>query len=98
MPRAPGSVSSNAISVASKREVFMIRSWKMNLSLIVATIMTASALLGAQVATTPGTTVHMVVTAEARHGNDVPSLQREDVMVYQGRDRVATTDWLPLQG
>ena len=45
-----------------------------------------------------GTPVHMVVTAEARHGNDVPVIQREDVMVYQGRDRVKTADWLPLQG
>jgi hypothetical protein len=86
------------LSVVSSPEAFMIRSWKMNLSLIVVVIMIASASLGAQVATTPGTAVHMVVTAEARHGNDVPTLQREDVMVYQGRDRVPTTDWLPLQG
>jgi hypothetical protein len=40
----------------------------------------------------------MVVTAEARHGSDVPVIQKEDVMVYQGRDRVKTTDWIPLQG
>ena len=45
-----------------------------------------------------GTPVHMIVTAEPRHGNDVPVIQREDVMVYQGRDRVKTADWLPLQG
>jgi hypothetical protein len=40
----------------------------------------------------------MVVTAEARHGSDVPVIQKEDVMVYQGRDRVKATDWIPLQG
>ena len=45
-----------------------------------------------------GTPVHMVVTAEAHHGSDVPVIQLEDVMVYQGRDRVKTTDWIPLQG
>jgi hypothetical protein len=40
----------------------------------------------------------MVVTAEAHHGSDVPVIQLEDVMVYQGRDRVKTTDWIPLHG
>jgi hypothetical protein len=45
-----------------------------------------------------GPPVHMVVTVEARHGADVPVIEREDVMVYQGRDRVKTTDWIPLQG
>jgi hypothetical protein len=45
-----------------------------------------------------GTPVHMVVTAEARHGTDIPVIQKEDAMVYQGRDRVKTVDWLPLQG
>jgi hypothetical protein len=45
-----------------------------------------------------GPPVHMVVTVEARHGKDVPVIQKEDAMVYQGRDRVKTVDWLPLQG
>jgi hypothetical protein len=40
----------------------------------------------------------MLVTVEARHGADVPAVQKEDVMVYQGRDRVKTSDWVPLQG
>jgi hypothetical protein len=55
-------------------------------------------LLTAQEVPAIGTPVHMVVTAEARHGADVPAIQKEDVMVYQGRDRVKTTDWIPLQG
>jgi hypothetical protein len=40
----------------------------------------------------------MLVTAEARHGTDVPVIQKEDVMIYQGRDRVKATDWIPLPG
>jgi hypothetical protein len=55
-------------------------------------------LLTGQQSPATGTPVHMVVTAEARHGADVPDIQKEDVMVYQGRDRVKTTDWIPLQG
>jgi hypothetical protein len=54
--------------------------------------------LAAQQPTAAGTAVHMVVTAEARHGNDVPAIQKEDVMVFQGRDRAKTADWIPLQG
>jgi len=42
--------------------------------------------------------VHMVVTAEARHGGEVPVIRREDVTVYQGRNRAQIMDWVPLQG
>jgi len=40
----------------------------------------------------------MVVTAEARHGTDVPVIKREDVTVNQGRERMQVTDWIPLEG
>jgi hypothetical protein len=42
--------------------------------------------------------VHVVVTAEPRHGSDVPPINRDDVAVYQGREHLQVTDWLPLQG
>src|SRR5260370_21011790 len=52
----------------------------------------------AQEASSTGVPVHVVVTVEPRHGSNVPVIQREDVMVYQGHDRAKATDWLPLQG
>jgi hypothetical protein len=45
-----------------------------------------------------GVPVHMVVTVEARHGATPPELTKEDVMVYEGRDRDRVTDWVPAQG
>lgn len=45
-----------------------------------------------------GVPVHMVVTVEPRHGSSVPAIYREDVMVYQGRDRLQVVDWVALQG
>jgi hypothetical protein len=45
-----------------------------------------------------GPSVHMVVTVEPRHGNEVPIVNREDVMVYEGKDRDQVTDWVPAQG
>jgi hypothetical protein len=45
-----------------------------------------------------GPSVNLVATVEARHGSNVPTITREDVMVYQGRDRDKVTDWVPLQG
>jgi hypothetical protein len=45
-----------------------------------------------------GVPAHMVVTVEARHGSDVPVINREDVMVYEGHDRDTVTDWVPAQG
>jgi hypothetical protein len=46
----------------------------------------------------PGVPAHMVVTVEPRHGSNVPVINREDVMVYDGHDRQQVTDWVPLQG
>jgi len=47
----------------------------------------------------PGTVpVSTVVSVEARHGKDVPTVNREDVSVYQGKTRAQVTDWIPLQG
>ena len=54
--------------------------------------------VAAQEASSTGVPVHMVVTVEPRHGSNVPVINREDVMVYQGRDRAKVTDWLALQG
>jgi hypothetical protein len=41
---------------------------------------------------------HLVVTVEPHHGHDVPPINREDVMVYEGKERDQVTDWVPAQG
>jgi hypothetical protein len=41
---------------------------------------------------------HMIVTVDATHGKAVPELKLEDVMVFQGKDRLRITDWTALQG
>jgi hypothetical protein len=64
--------------------------------LLVCTLATLSA--GAQQTATKTVPVTTVVSVEARHGKDVPVVNREDVRVYQGHDRLAVTDWVPLQG
>ena len=45
-----------------------------------------------------GIPVQMIVTVEPKHGNNTPALNREDVMVYQERDRAQVTGWEPFQG
>ena len=80
------------------RKDVMDRSWLRVGALALVAFIASIPLLTAQESPATGTPVHMVVTAEARHGADVPVIQKEDVMVYQGRDRVKTTDWIPLQG
>ncbi|MGA7294087.1 MAG: hypothetical protein WBW53_06465 [Terriglobales bacterium] len=52
----------------------------------------------AQEAATSGPSVHMLVTAEAVHGTNVPAISRDDVMVYEGRDRDKVSDWVAAQG
>jgi hypothetical protein len=51
----------------------------------------------AQAPTADGVPVKMVVTVEPRHGSDVPSVTRADVMVYEGKNRDRVTDWVPAQ-
>jgi len=54
--------------------------------------------LAQQVPKTGGTPVHMIVTVEAKHGSEEPVVNREDVMVYDGKIREQVTEWIPAQG
>jgi hypothetical protein len=69
--------------------------WVFVLVLIALAITTVAA---QETSTPAGIPVRMVVTVEAKHGSNVPEINREDVMVYEGRDRDKVTDWIPLQG
>lgn len=51
-----------------------------------------------QTGSTTGVPVHMVVTVEARKGEEIPIINREDVMVHEGRDRDAVIEWIPATG
>jgi len=41
---------------------------------------------------------HLVVTVEPKHGADVPVINRNEVMVYEGHDRDQVMEWIPAQG
>jgi len=41
--------------------------------------------------------VTIVVSVEAKHGKDVPTIYREDVRVFQDHGRMRVTDWVALQ-
>jgi len=45
-----------------------------------------------------GPVVHMTVSAEARHGSELPPVSREDVIVSEGRDHDSVVSWVPAQG
>src|SRR5579863_10430690 len=45
-----------------------------------------------------GVPAHMVVTVEPHHGSNAPVINREDVMVYAGKERDKVTEWIPAQG
>lgn len=52
----------------------------------------------AQAPDASGVPAHTVVTVEAHRGSVPPTIERADVMVYEGRDRDKVTDWVPAQG
>lgn len=71
------------------------------LEVIVAIVVSAASaqiVVAQKIASSTGIPVRMVVTVEARHGTDVPVINREDVMVYEAGTRVKVTDWVALQG
>jgi hypothetical protein len=49
-------------------------------------------------AATPAVPVQMIVTVEARHDKEVPALKREDVLVFQRKERLRVTDLIPCEG
>jgi hypothetical protein len=51
-----------------------------------------------QVPNTGGAPVHMIVTVEPKKGSEAPVVNREDVMVYERKNRDQVTDWIPAQG
>jgi len=45
-----------------------------------------------------GIPVQLLVTVEPKRGSDVPEIKREDVMVFEGKNRDQVTDWIPARG
>lgn len=70
----------------------------MKLAHALSAVLAFAGLLSAQTPSTAPVSVQMVVTAESRHGKDVPKVNREDVMVYVDKDRLQVSGWTPLQG
>jgi hypothetical protein len=71
----------------------------MNTTLGLAVWMCGTQTLSAQAAPPAnGVAVHTVVTVESHHGSNPPVINREDVMVYEGKERDPVTDWVPAQG
>lgn len=54
--------------------------------------------LAQEASTSTANAVHVVLTVEAHHGTNIPVINREDVMVYEGHDRDKVTDMVPLVG
>ena len=66
----------------------MKRTFLMLACFAVTALLAGVQLIAAQENSSPaGPAVNLVVTVEARHGSNVPDITRDDVMVYQGRDR-----------
>jgi hypothetical protein len=45
----------------------------------------------------PAIPVSMIVSVEAKHGKEIPQVNREDVIVFQEHNRVPVKDWVPLE-
>jgi hypothetical protein len=71
---------------------------KNNRQFTLAAFVVAVTLAGAQAQQPAGVPVHVVVTVEAHKGKEPPLINREDVMVHEGRDRDPVVEWVRAQG
>jgi hypothetical protein len=76
----------------------MRKAMKENLLFTLAVFVLATTSAGARAQQSAGVLVHVVVTVEAHKGKETPVINREDVMVHEGRDRDQVVDWVPAQG
>lgn len=60
--------------------------------------MVAAGTARAQQTAPEGVPAHLVVTVEPHKGSEVPTINREDVMVMEGKERDQVIDWVPAQG
>src|SRR5258708_3673937 len=42
--------------------------------------------------------VTVIASVEAKHGKEIPAINKEDVRAVYGKDRVPVAEWTPLQG
>jgi hypothetical protein len=74
--------------------------FKLILLVAIVTLLTGIANASAQqpVSATNEVPVRMTVTVESPHGYNPAVINRDDVMVYQGRERDSVTNWIPAEG
>lgn len=60
--------------------------------------MVAAGTARAQQTAPEGVPAHLVVTVEPHKGSEVSTINRDDVMVYEGKERDQVIDWVPAQG
>jgi hypothetical protein len=66
---------------------------KKNLLFTLAVFVGAATVASARAQQPSGVPVHVVVTVEAHKGKEFPVINREDVLVHEGRDRDPVVDW-----
>jgi hypothetical protein len=76
----------------------MRQTMKKNHLLTLAVFALAIADAGLRAQQSSGVPVHIVVTVEARKGEETPVINREDVMVHEGHDRDQVIEWVPARG
>src|SRR5260370_7604247 len=65
---------------------------------LMATVPSPRTLSAQQKEAATGAPVRMVVSVEPKHGNEVPTITQQDVIVNQGHDRRPVTSWVPATG
>lgn len=74
-----------------------VKRWGLVLALAI-TAAVAATPWSQEKASSPTVPVSIIVSVEAKHGKEIPTIYREDVRVAQDGDRLKVQDWVPFQG
>jgi hypothetical protein len=72
--------------------------WRAPVTLVLATALGGHSAIIRKAVPCSGVPTQMVVTVEARQDISRPSVNRQDLIVYEGSDRVPVISWTALQG
>ena len=73
-----------------------MKNWKM--AVCAGILIGVAGFANAQQAPANGVPAHLVVTVEPHKGTQTPVVNKEDVMVYEGKERDTVIDWVPATG
>ncbi len=86
------------IGNSGREDIMKIQNFAMVVALLVTLFSIPRIAAAQQTGMGQGVPVRMIVSVEAKKGNEIPTIMQHDIIVHQGHDVRQVTDWVPATG